>query len=770
MTKNILVFFSFLFLSVAALAQELETWNVYPSFSTVSSISISENSIYAATLGGVFSVEGGEIGEQITTMEGLYRSNPTHVIFDDAHQQILAGYIDGTIDVIDIETGQIDRIEDIQRVTRFNSKSINGFKIFEGRLYVATSFGIVVFNLENLLVEDSFLKLGTFNIGTQINDIDIVSDSIYAATTQGIAVGDLAANLVQSDHWQNYTEEHGLPVNLIDEVKIFKDNIYALVEGSIYTQENESWNLNADFPESGNQVLERNINSQTLATATNTRITILDEQGNTETRNLPLESTITELMLLDDAIYFGTSNEGLGILEDFNAEPKLYLPSGPYLNFFNEILASDSNLIATSTQEFPSSNPLNTIRGYYIYSGDEWNNFNVNTNPTIDQNRFVMAYSLGENDFSYFFGSWGSGLVKHSKDTNEITYYDRSNSSLLGIDDSPGFVVISDLDSDAQNNMWAISYRSDFPLYVQMNGTEEWIPFRGLSGNDHYYKLFVDTFDQKWIALRDQTNTGLGLLIIKTGDPQDPNDDEAVKLTSSNTNGNLPDEKVNAIIEDKNGEVWIGTGRGIARFIFPELVVEGGPEERQAQWLINEDTTAVSRFLLRDVNVTAMAVNDANQKWIGSMNQGLWLLNEEGSRIEKRFTAENSNLISDNILSITINNETGQVFVATDLGLVSFQDIPKAPVRKMGKLKVFPNPFQYSKHNQIVIEGLSEATSIKIIGVDGMVVNELEARGGRISWDGYDFYGNELGTGVYFVVAYENSGRETGIGKIVLVR
>lgn len=770
MTKNILAFLSLLFLSVTASAQELESWNVYPSFSTVSSISVSGNSVYAATLGGIFYVEGGEIGGQITTMEGLYRSNPEHVIFDEAHQQILAGYIDGTIDVIDVETGQIDRIEDIKRVSRFNSKSINGLRIYEGRLYVATSFGIVVFNLESLLVEDSFLKLGSFNIGTQINDIDIVSDSIYAATTQGIAVGSLNENLVQSDHWQNYTETDGLPVNMIDQVKVFQDKIYALIEGGIYTQENGSWDINADFPQSGNQILERNTNAETLATAANTRITILDQQGNIETNNLALESTITELMLLEDAIYFGTSNEGLGILENINDVPELYLPSGPYLNFFNEILASDTALIATSTQEFPSSNPLNTIRGYYILSGSEWNNFNVNTHPTIDQNRFVMAYSLGENDSSYFFGSWGSGVVKHNKATGEITHYDRNNSSLLGIDESPGFLVISDLDSDAQNNMWAVSYRSNFPLYVQMNGTEEWIPFRNLSGGDHYYKLFVDSFDQKWIALRDRTNLGLGLLIIKTGNPQDPNDDEAVKLTSSNNNGNLPDEKINAIIEDKNAEVWIGTARGIARFIFPELVVDGGQEERQAQWLINEDTTAISRFLLRDVNVTAMAVNDANQKWIGSVNQGLWLVNEEGSRIEKRFTAENSNLISDNILSITINNETGQVFVATDLGLVSFQDIPKAPVPKMGKLKVFPNPFQYSKHNQVVVEGLSEATRIKIIGVDGMVVNELEARGGRISWDGYDFYGNELGTGVYFVVAYENSGRETGVGKVVIVR
>lgn len=162
---------------------------------------------------------------------------------------------------------------------------------------------------------------------------------------------------------------------------------------------------------------------------------------------------------------------------------------------------------------------------------------------------------------------------------------------------------------------------------------------------------------------------------------------------------------------------------------FSELIIEGGANERQAQWLINEDTTATSRFLLRDVNVSAMAVNAANEKWIGSVNQGIWVINEEGSRIIKRFTTDNSPLYSNNIRSIAINDETGEVFIATDLGLMSYFDIPKAPVDEMNTLKVFPNPFAYSKHNQIVIEGLSDDTQIKILGIDGSVVQELTASG-----------------------------------------
>ena len=106
---------------------------------------------------------------------------------------------------------------------------------------------------------------------------------------------------------------------------------------------------------------------------------------------------------------------------------------------------------------------------------------------------------------------------------------------------------------------------------------------------------------------------------------------------------------------------------------FPGFIIDSQrSSERQSQWLLNEDTSALSRYLLRDINVSAMAVNGANQKWIGSINQGLWLLTRKVVQFLKRYTEENSPLISNNILSIAINEESGEVFVATDRGISKF--------------------------------------------------------------------------------------------------
>ncbi|HAW79230.1 MAG TPA: Por secretion system protein, partial [Balneola sp.] len=96
----------------------------------------------------------------------------------------------------------------------------------------------------------------------------------------------------------------------------------------------------------------------------------------------------------------------------------------------------------------------------------------------------------------------------------------------------------------------------------------------------------------------------------------------------------------------------------------------------------------------------------------------------------------------NSIKSIAVNDITGEVFIATEGGLISYQDIPKGSIAKMDELKVFPNPFNYQKNEQIFIDGLSDKSLIKILGVDGTVVNSFSSEGGRVSWNGMDSSGN----------------------------
>jgi len=174
--------------------------------------------------------------------------------------------------------------------------------------------------------------------------------------------------------------------------------------------------------------------------------------------------------------------------------------------------------------------------------------------------------------------------------------------------------------------------------------------------------------------------------------------------------------------------------------------------------------------LLRDIQVTAMAVDPSNQKWVGTLNDGIWLISETGGAVLKHFTIENSPLVSNRIESIAIDSQTGEVYIATDLGMVGYVAESTVGVSDMKELVVYPNPFQYSVSgsNSIYIEGLKDDATVHVLSVDGTLVKRMETRGGRVSWNGLDERGNRLPTGIYSIIGTHESGSR-GSAKILMM-
>ncbi len=750
---------------------QINQWSVYSSFSTINGIAVSDSKQYIATTGGVFIVESGIIEERFTTVDGLHRLDPMSIIYDEANNRVYLGYADGVIDVMEAESLSIESFTDINRAEGFTSKQIHTFKLVDGQLIVGTDFGIIIIDSEELLVQTNYLKIGSFERGIPVYDIAINGDTLYAATSAGIGVADLRNNLLDPNSWDNYVlvEEGNTRVDKISSIETLT---IAISDNKLYKFISNSWET-ISVPGIQNP-LDLSTNASRITVNDKNSVSVLSNDGSNEVIYFNSDLNFRTIELTGEKLYIGTLSNGMLEVDLSDASTINYLPDGPYLNFLSELDFTNESLLATATDEFPQSDPFNPIRGYYIYKDQRWENYNRNTHPVLENFSFSTAYAGHNGETYYAIGSWGEGIVLHEKVNDEIRVFNTSNSGFSGISGSREYIVISGIDEDSKGNIWAVSYLSDKPLNVYDAIDNTWKHFESLpiNSDELYFRLFNDSKNNLWIPLIDVGNNGQGLLIIDPG----PNilsadDDTYRKLTTSENNGNLPDDNVTAIAEDKDGEVWIGTTRGIARFIFPDFIVSSNnPSEYRAQWLINSDTSATSRFLLRDVNVASIAVNSANQKWIGSRNQGVWLVNEDGSAILKRFTRENSPLLSNNIQDISIDHSTGEVFFSTDLGLISYIDFAKEPETKMAKLKVYPNPFVYDKHSHITIDNLSDQAKIRVLGTDGSVFTEFESRGGRTIWDGKTSDGRMLSSGVYFIIAIDDSNNQKGIGKVVIIR
>jgi len=625
-------------------------------------------------------------------------------------------------------------------------------------------------------VLDSYSKLGSFDSGVVVEDLTIEDGLIYAATQQGVAIGDTGLNLNTAAAWQNFDESDGLPAGGTSTVQKFGERIFVSGTDQNFLYENNNWQQTNLF---GNNIIV----NYSLSRSGNTLVALSESVIYRVDAGLNVESTTPDALrlntvLLDDEItnriYIGTFNRGLGFADLTSGNFEFDSPSGPNINFFEGISFDGETVFSGTTRSAESDNIADNSKGYHIYRDGVWQSFNRHNTPVLNNSIFRKAFKSVHTEEYYYFGSWGRGIARHHKESDEIHVFNSSNSTIEGwVALNPDYPVITGLETDSERNVWATSFFGSTPLYFQRPGDDDWIAYgksAAAASSDEYVGLFVDSYDQKWVTLQSSGRAGRGLLVIDTGNPEDANDQTGVKISDTPGSGNLPSASVNAIIEDLDGEVWAGTDRGIAKFVFPQFVVTGSAQEREAQWLLNEDPDAESPFLLRDINVTSMAVNSANQKWIGTANDGIWLLNSRGSSIIKHYNTDNSPLLSDAIVDIAVQQETGVVYISTDVGLITYQDIPSESVREMETLKVFPNPFVYDRHNRIIVEDLSDQTTIRILGVDGTLIRSIENRGGRAEWDGMDFNGNKVGSGVYLVVALNSDGSERGVGKVVIIR
>ena len=178
-----------------------------------------------------------------------------------------------------------------------------------------------------------------------------------------------------------------------------------------------------------------------------------------------------------------------------------------------------------------------------------------------------------------------------------------------------------------------------------------------------------------------------------------------------------------------------------------------------------------SVFVLRQQTINCIAVDALNQKWIGS-NAGLLLVNSDGSQLLATYDSKNSPLLSDEITSLAIDENSGTVYAGTNSGLTSFKTPAEKPLESFSNLFFYPSPFIIDNSGkQLTIEGLVKDSDIKILTISGKLIRHFTSPGGRVAyWDGRDDSGNLVASGIYLVVAYDTEGNNVTTGKVAVLR
>ncbi len=228
-------------------------------------------------------------------------------------------------------------------------------------------------------------------------------------------------------------------------------------------------------------------------------------------------------------------------------------------------------------------------------------------------------------------------------------------------------------------------------------------------------------------------------------------------------------ERVFSIAEDLDGNIWVGTNKGPVVYYNPVSIFEEQTVLGYQIQIPRNDGTNYADLLLENEIINTIAIDGANRKWLGTESSGVFLMSEDGKEEIHNFNQDNSPLFSNKTVSIAVNNENGEVFFGTDKGVLSFMGQATEGNEDFTDVYVYPNPVREDYEGDITITGLVTDANVKITDVSGNIVYETTALGGQAIWDGKNFSGKRVQTGVYLVFCTNEDGSKTHVTKLLFI-
>lgn len=661
--------------------------------------------------------------------------------------------------------------ESIVNLSDWHDKSsydptVNDVSISGSQAYLASNFGVVVVNLR----KKEFTN--TYPAGKNI--ISAVTDGkvILAATPDGVRMGRLTDNLLDAANW------HTLCTNYFNRLVCFNGQFVALS----HTYGLYSVNLDGSVKRFFDGKLSHlSVKDGKLIAGNENDLYVFDSLLAAPTR-LSFDTPVSDAFLQGNTWWTACGTQGLRGYAN-GSQPQLttasILPESPMRNYCDYITFTPDNrllLAGGCLDYFGTTSYPGTVS---IFDNESWTSFQEEgiTDVTgLRKYSNVTSIVQDPTDPSHHFVSaYGEGIYEF-RDGRFVANLNCTNSTLeTAIEGNANYTRISRLQYDADGNLWITNSHAHSPLKVMTKSDGKLIDlyYDELCEQPTVTDILFHSSGLKWVIVM-RAEAGL-FCIDDAGTPFNTADDRtrfiSPRFTDQDGNSTVIDY-VYDIAEDKDGSIWVLTNQGPYVIRQPEHFFDPDFTFTKVKVPRNDGTNFVD-YLLDAVYTTCIAIDAVGRKWIGTQSNGIYLISADGYETIHHFMASNSPLPSDVIKDIAINGTTGEVFIATDAGLVSFRSDATTPADEYVKSAVyaFPNPVEPDYEGVITINGLKADSDVRIIATDGTPMDAGTSLGGSYSWSPINpATGRRVATGVYHVLATDAEGRSGIATHIVVVR
>ncbi|NHN25415.1 T9SS type A sorting domain-containing protein [Flavobacterium jejuense] len=755
-------FFLFLlFISQIIVSQGNLLWKGYFSYNEIIDVETSTTSVYAATENCVFYKSTNQQDLVIlNSINGFKPTTITAIHYSENFKKTIAGNKDGLLLIANDDGSVFTKVDIIEEVpVAPNKKKINDLYEYNGKLYIATDYGISVLDLSTSEFVITYF-IGTSGEEVEVLQTTVLNDEIYAVTRQsGIRKGSLINPfLYDYSQWQTFDAGYWLGIVTLN------NQIVAMnTDGNTYR-------FNGFFQ----PILNQNqfgkkikTNGNELIVTTQNNVFVLDNQFNqlVHITNIPnFDVNFSAANVVNNQLFIGTEKNGL--FSTTISNPLVFeniSPDGPFRNNVFRVKKAPNKLwvVYGSYSEDYSPYPLDELPISNFSRNNGWENLLY---EDLYEAKSICDIVINPNNSNQIYASsYFSGLLKIQG--NDISLFDNTNTGSNGLEgippggDSDLSVRINSPTFDKDNNLWVTNAFVEKAIKVlRTNGQWQSYSLNGISPTfieGRYGPMAIDKNNTKWIpafnegiiAFNDQLNNKFIVINLE--------------------NGNLPNRVVNCVAIDNRNQLWVGTAKGLRILSSVDRFISEN-ELSTTAIIIQEGDLAQELFFQQ--SILDIKVDGANRKWVSIADAGVFLVSSNGQETIYRFTKDNSPLPSNTVNDIEIDDLTGEVFFATDKGLVSFLGISTKSSDNLANVYVYPNPVRPEFFGTVKIAGLTDKANVKITDIEGNLVFETTSEGGTIEWDTSAFGSYKVASGVYMVFVASQDGLDSTVKKIMIVR
>lgn len=763
--------FLFILMVLTTSAQKKQgSWHDYLSYNKAIKLALAPGKVYCATEGGLMisDLEDNSV-TRFSDAAKLSDFSIETIAFSKENNVLVIAYKNSNIDLA--YGNKVVNLSDIKRKQMTGSKAINNISFVGKEAFLSCGFGIVVLNLQKQEVKETYF-IGEGGTALTVFDVEEYAGSLFAATENGI----LSAPLNNGDlaDFNRWTRVENIP-NSTGKFNHLETHAGRLIAN--YTT--EQWAGDAMYAFNGNTwepfvsgiqfAHDIQQHGKYLTVAGRTDVYVIDESNSIVKQlnnyqfgnvSVPGISPLSAIVADNGVLWVADYDNSLVKVNDTNFE-KVSI-NGPFDNFVYGLYPSEAGLWVAPGGTKGWERPR-----FQRFKEGRWEYFTQSNHPELDGFFNILCMASDPADAEHVFvGSWGGGLLEYRNGEFQNRFTNKNSPLKTALPKEPDapYVRVAGLDFDSQGNLWITNSNSPANLFM-LAPDGKWKEFilPELATDYNIGKVVVTQNDDKWVVALSGHDA---YVVDKTGDRK-----KRLLVTSYFNNGTIEEytrmNDIYSIVEDNEGAIWIGTSKGVAVYNNPSRIWD--TESFYAQQPSLDLNDGIYHPLLKTETVTAIAVDGANRKWLGTQNSGVYLVSESGDREILHFTTDNSPLFSNDITSIGIDQKSGEVFIGTDQGLISYMGEAIGGKKSYAEAYVYPNPVRETYDGPITVTGLIENSEVKITDIAGNLVFRTTSLGGQAIWDGRNLNGNRVKTGVYLIFCNDNMGEETHIEKLLFI-